>query len=100
MSWLERSRSRLGQQVDRDVALLRLGAVEGMAHQAVEVEGRGGAGMGLHRAHLAAASSTMRATACATASVASTDEPSGRSIVTDSSDLLSKGSSLTVTSLV
>jgi hypothetical protein len=43
---------------------------------------------------------TVRATACATASVASTDEPSGMSMTTASSDLLSKGKSLTVTSLV
>ena len=44
--------------------------------------------------------STVRATSWATRSVASMDAPSGRSITTDSSDLLSKGSSLTVTSSV
>jgi hypothetical protein len=43
---------------------------------------------------------TVRATAWATASVASTEVPSGMSMTTASSDLLSKGKSLTVTSLV
>jgi hypothetical protein len=99
ISWLDRSRSLFGGQVERQVAHLRFRAQEIMAHEAVEVERRGGAGMGLHRFDFLELEH-LRATACATASVASTDVPSGMSMTTESSDLLSNGKSFTVTSLV
>ena len=41
----------LGQQGNHQIALLRLGAQEVVPHQAVEIERRRGAGIGLHRHH-------------------------------------------------
>ena len=99
MAWLARSRSAFGSEVDLHVALLGLGAQVVVAHQAVEVERRGGAGIGLDRAHLGQRQHGASDRLQRRASVASTDEPSGRSTTTASSDLLSKGSSLTVTCL-
>ena len=41
----------LGRQVERHIAHLALCAKEGVPHQAVEIERRSGAGMGLRRSH-------------------------------------------------
>ena len=90
----------LGREIDLQIALLRLVAQIGVAHETVEVERRGRARIGLDRGQLLAESARRLAAAASTRSVSSSDAPRGRSTTTCSSDLSSNGRSLTVTDLV
>ena len=47
MAWLARLRSPLATEIDRQIALVRIRAQVVVAHEAVEVERRGRAGIGL-----------------------------------------------------
>ena len=86
----------LGQEIDLDVGHGRTGAEEVVADQAVEIKGRGGAGIDLVVDHLGS-SATTSAISRATRAVCSRVEPSGMSRMIWNSDLLSKGSIFTLT---
>ena len=88
----------LVDQVHLQVADLAAAAQVVLAHQAVEVDRRGGAGVGLVVGDLGHGGQVRRRVRAARAAVRSTGVPAGMSTTTWNSDLLSNGSIFSTTS--